>query len=505
MPTGAGPTIASGPEEAHEAILRFLNTSKQPVLIEPGDAQFALTPDSYFLEFANGKLSIQAWDRERTLHRKITAVISEKLGTLELAIERFGKKTGTLQLVDVARPRSRTLKQKTARLTFRESFRRMLGRQFAGWEIVDLTSETDLQHSLSPAYSRAFLKKGPVGWAAMGAPPEALDVDGILSFGLIWLDYLRRREEKIRMQGLALFMPAGQEKTTCLRLRYLDSTRGEYAVFRYSSGFEQRLDLNDFGNLDTHLRPRRSEGPREIQETNASLNGLRRVPGVDFIESVDETVSIRIRGVEFAKLVGSRISFGLETKTELTASNTQEMEVLATEVSERRSHDCGDRKSSLYQRNPELWLESQVRRSIAQVDAALNPAPLYGQVPAFAAGDRGVIDLLGVDFAGRLVVMELKASPDIHLPLQALDYWMRVNWHAVREEFQMNGYFAGIPLLKQAPRLLLIAPSLDFHPSIDTILKYFAPEIEVERIGLSMDWRREVHVVFRLRGSESRA
>ena len=49
--------------------------------------------------------------------------------------------------------------------------------------------------------------------------------------------------------------------------------------------------------------------------------------------------------------------------------------------------------------------------------------------PHFAAGSRGILDVLATDYHGRLVVIEVKASEDIHLPLQALDYWMRVKWH----------------------------------------------------------------------------
>ncbi len=51
---------------------------------------------------------------------------------------------------------------------------------------------------------------------------------------------------------------------------------------------------------------------------------------------------------------------------------------------------------------------------------------LYSQVPALARGDRGMLDLLTLDRSNRLVVIELKAEEDLHLPLQALDYWIRV-------------------------------------------------------------------------------
>ena len=127
------------------------------------------------------------------------------------------------------------------------------------------------------------------------------------------------------------------------------------------------------------------------------------------------------------------------------------------------------------------------------------PAPVYGQVPAFAADDRGVLDLLAVDHRGRLAVIELKASEDVHLPLQALDYWMRVQWHVERREFQANGYFpAGLPdCFAGAPRLLLVSPALDFHPSNERVLRYFSPRIPVERIGVGLEWRKELKVMFR--------
>ena len=57
-------------------------------------------------------------------------------------------------------------------------------------------------------------------------------------------------------------------------------------------------------------------------------------------------------------------------------------------------------------------------------------------------------------------MLELKADEDIHLPLQGLDYWARVQWHHLRGEFTANGYFAGKDLSPQPPLLLLIAPAL---------------------------------------------
>jgi hypothetical protein len=107
-----------------------------------------------------------------------------------------------------------------------------------------------------------------------------------------------------------------------------------------------------------------------------------------------------------------------------------------------------------------------------------------------------------VDHTGRLTVVELKASADLHLPLQALDYWVRVKWHLEAREFSANGYFPGMELRPDPPRLLLVSPSLEFHPTTETILSYFAPAIEVERIGLAVEWRKGLQVMFRLNGAQ---
>jgi hypothetical protein len=113
-----------------------------------------------------------------------------------------------------------------------------------------------------------------------------------------------------------------------------------------------------------------------------------------------------------------------------------------------------------------------------------------------------VIDLLGVDCHGRLTVMELKASCDLQLPLQALDYWMRVNRHLQAGDFERQGYFPGITLRRDPPRLLLIAPALAFHSTSETILTFMKPGIEITRVGLASNWRHGLRVMFRLQGAE---
>lgn len=476
------------PAEILCAVERFLETSQEPVLCEPGEGWLAITPENFVMETRGGCAQLQAWDQRRNLVRRVTAIERESRGKLVLKVARFGKLQGTLELIDRRRAVRDNVPLRSARLGFREKFRRFLRRQFPTYKLAELTTEADLEHTLSPAYPRALLRQGASAWAAIGAAPDCTHRDGVLTFGLIWLDYLRQREPSLVVHGLVLYLPADGAKTTCLRLLFLDPAAAQYCAFVYdpdNDGLEERVDLRDFGNLDTHLEPyqRRILTPLQYQ-----------IPEVETIDRGDGELSFRVHGLEFARTAGPQLQVGLETKR---IGSDHDARAWAAELSRIRSADARDRRNPLYLKNPEAWLESQVRAHIQEIDASLLPKPVYGQVPAFAAADRGVLDLLAVDLSGRLAVIELKATEDVHLPLQALDYWMRVQWHVQRGEFQSNGYFAGYELRCERPRLLVVSPALDVHTSNETVFRYFSPQIPVERIGVGLQWRRELKVMHR--------
>jgi hypothetical protein len=175
---------------------------------------------------------------------------------------------------------------------------------------------------------------------------------------------------------------------------------------------------------------------------------------------------------------------------------------MSREISRVRDPEAEDRQHPLYSLNPEGWLESQMRAHPETIDASLRSVPIYGQVPIFNGSERGVIDLLGIDHTGRLVVIEIKTTADLQLPFQALDYWLRVRKHLEAGDFERLGYFSGHVVSPEPPRILLVAPALEFHSTIETLLGALAPQIEVTRIGLAADWRSRLRVMFRLRGNE---
>jgi hypothetical protein len=85
-----------------------------------------------------------------------------------------------------------------------------LRRQFPEWKLAELSADANLEFSLSPAFPRAFIRYGQHAWAALACPPDG-DAAAVISFALIWLDYLRAREKRVVVEGLAVYVPEGRE------------------------------------------------------------------------------------------------------------------------------------------------------------------------------------------------------------------------------------------------------------------------------------------------------
>ena len=465
VPKPATRAARSDPAGVQTAIEAFLAAARQPVLQEPGELPFPLQTGQFELAQKAGALVVSTWDETRQLHRRAIAVAEDRPGRLTLTIERFGGKLGMIVLYDESKPALAPLRKQGERHHFREQLRGLLRKQFPGWRLLDLSADLDMEHSLSANYPRALLRKGPCGVAVIGAAPGPAEPTLALTYGLIWLDYLRRREPDLRIESLAIFLPAPALTATALRLKWL--TGAQFRLFTYSAeGQSQELDLADCGNLHTELRPAQPHTPSPLHaEAETTAKG------------------VRLRGLE------------------LPSCAPGELPAVIAEMARLRSADSPDRLNPLYTRRSEGWLEAQIRRHLEAIDATLQTAPLYGQVIAVAGVDRGIADILAVDFDGRLAVLEIKAEEDIHLPLQALDYWMRIAHHAAQADFRPRNYFPAVQLRPDPPRLLLVAPALSFHPTTETILRFFSSKIAVERIGLALEWRQTVRVLFRYRGA----
>ncbi len=309
--------------ELQAAVESFLKASSQPALLEPGEELLPITGGNLILDVRDSRLTLQAWDERRNLVRRVADIRGETRGRMELTVERFTGKRGALFLLDLARPASAEWSRRGTRMVFRERFRDFLSREFPAWKTAELSTEADLEHMLSPAYPRALLRRDAAELAAIAAPAGTGNASGVLSFGLIWLDYLRNRERRLGIENLLLFLPADEARPTALRLRHLNHNATQFALYGYDqAGQTARLDPRDAGNLDTKL-----EICRQPSSTHQRvLEKLTSIEGVERVETGDGEASLRARGLEFARTAGAEFVFGFGERTLLGAHNLAECE-----------------------------------------------------------------------------------------------------------------------------------------------------------------------------------
>jgi hypothetical protein len=404
------------------AIEAFLSTCRQPAALESGEEAIALLPGQYALEIRSGRLAIEIWAEKRSISRRIVEIEGSSTGVLDCVIHRFGNREGRLAFLDLARPQTAHRQLTGQRQNFGEQFRRMVTRQFPGWDIRTLTVAQDLRRSFSGIYPRAHLYQNRQHIAAIAcAEPES--ESGLLAFALLWHQHIANTYDAEFTARLVLFLPHGCGNQTAHRLRWLNKDRLRYSICLFNEhGAAGEVDLNDLGNLQTAIASHPAEAPAAEQVAGGP---------------------------------------------------------------------------------PEHWLETVVRSSIAIIDPFLRPCPVHSQVLTFAGGDRHLIDLLAVTIDGQLCVLELKVSEDLQLPIQALDYWMRIYWHARRQE--LNHLFPDVALQQLPPKLILLAPAMEFHSTNARLLRYFSSQVQVERVGVNSEWREQLRVILRLEGSASPA
>jgi len=483
-----------------EALDRLLAAGR--VEVRENGAWLATVEDfRYELRQQGDVLLLHLWSAENNVVRRVLRIEEGEPGSLTLEVARFSRpKPDRLEFVSApdGRAPGRILREQ-----FCARFRDLLVRQFPDDELASLTAAADLRHSLSGNYPRGILRGDSHAWAVLGAGPgeSAATYDGLLTFGLLWLSRARRLARGQSIAGLRLFCPEGAGRVTAHRLQALSKLNAvEIYEYNVDSWRARRLDSSDSGNLDAWLAPCREIDAilAQARPSIERISGLTTAPITAAVIPRTHDVALRCRGLLFALWRSDGMFYGIgDPRRVLTPDRQGEFEALLRDLEVHRSPVATDTKHPLYRAQPERWLESLVAADPTRVDARLDPRFFYSQVPALATGDRGVMDAIAVTRNGRLAVIELKASEDLQLASQAVDYWLRVRWHHTQQDFARYGYFSGIELDPRPPLLFLVAPALHFHPASEVVLQCLAPEIEIFRVGVSEHWRRGIKVVLR--------
>jgi len=548
-------------EQIARALEDFLAEHPKSVVAEDGKILFDMRSAKYQLATEHGRCTLQLWSEDRNLVRRVSAAIergSARDRMLRLTVQRFGQARPSSLEILADRDRRTPSTREATRLRYLKALERVMLRANADdwgeWTSEGFRTAMDLEKSFGPAYARGSLVHGQQAWAviAVNAEESQVTVDGILTLGVLWLAHCRESSGGRRLYcGLRLIVPRGMATLTLSRLAWMNTDAAQWELWEFDEKSEEmeRRDAEDQGNLTTRLIHAPDEAAARERFAESAARVMDLVP-----EAMREVVEQRIRsgvemafllhGLEFARVrMGyagqsfnrvQEITFGAgANETPLTEDNAGELRELVARLFARRtaggaSNGSGeaatagaddeasagsrpDRRDPLYRMQSERWLESVLWRDVSLIDAHLDATHVYTQVPAFAAADRGMLDLLSVDKSGRLAVIELKVEEDLHLALQGLDYWVRVRWHHQQNpdqnsglgEFQRNGYFGGVRLAEGAPRLYLVAPALRVHPATEVVLRYLSPRVDWTLVAIDERWRRKMKVIWRKRSGQN--
>jgi hypothetical protein len=382
---------------------------------------------------------------------------------------KFRTQTDTITLYPGERlPSGPELRRK--RRAFQREIARALCTCFGARRIERQMLFSDRQNGIGGAYPRFLIGRQAV--ITVDPDESSAVINGLMRAAFLWGPLIRRHVTAV--------VPYGRHHTISSRLRTMRRARETVQWLQWDGNSVEPLRESSI-EADTHVHEFTvPSASAEVARICALAPGL--LQAVPYIPG--KAISIRLRGLEIARVSAEGTSYPLGDSLE---------ELIAELDSVRR---YGSRHP-LARAHEERWLESKLLDDICQLIPSIDTRHIYPQVPSFVGEERNVIDLLTITNEGRLVIIEIKASPDPDLPFQALDYWIAVERHRKASDFQSKGYFAGRILLDQPAVLVMVAPLLAYHKTSRRLIDMLPADVPLMEIGINETWKKQIKVLRR--------
>ncbi len=484
-------------EISHKELAERLKAHEEWLLVEPDGGNFPLSRSEIELTFERGRLLLafldekgfQTWrvagwefekqkilfnltrnfGRERRKTRLVPRVLAAELAdTVEGA--RLEKANKIADLIVRGQPKTKLRRVRLNQETGR--FAQMIFEDFSGKQIAALADVSGV------------------------ASPENL-----LASAILWLEKLGRRKDPVER----VWLPAEKRPARGLqRLLALlrESRRAKIELFEISRSDGQGELLSAKRKLQTtdlwREKPKKIPAVRLAELSRKAQEIVSLAPReIDAIFTAHGE-TLRFRGLAFArvrKIFGAEKAwFGVEAKRQILGAETfEEFLELVENLKIYRRADSPNKQHALYLLAPESWLEALLRKNVKRLDANLILSPIYNQFRV--SGER--IDLLALRRDGRLVVVELKTSPDREMIFQAVDYWRQVELQRRAGNLQKAKIFGDAEISGEPALVYLVAPTLSFHRDFDFLAQTVSPEIEIARFCLNENWRESLKVMRR--------
>jgi len=485
----------------------FLLQAEQWRLLQDSAFRAELLSDNCSIGLEFGKLIFAFWNDELSESWRVLGYEINEERLLLSVSRQLGRISAQIELCPVEMDTEVAREIQVRRREYHDLICDVALKTFPGWRIERAATRRDDWRQLSGIYTRLLLDKRGEKIVAIGVNQQESQsaINRLLSSALVWHDRVNQRIPSENLRRLALFAPAGRALALAQRMTALKTGAVELELYEVEEAMGTASAVRPFDQGDLieksakdHIWPEyRPLKPDPIRDQIFAL-----APDSITVDQrpTSSYESLRVRGLEFARVYKSKgvAQFGIgDSRKQLTAATFPDLARLVGEIISHRRADAEDKQHPFYTLQAERWLEEILRNDIRALDSTLDPRYVYAQIPAYRGDERGMIDLLAVNNNRRLVVIELKVTEDIDLPMQGLDYWLRVEWHRKRNDFRRRGYFAGIELSDESPMLYLVAPLFRFHRTLETVARWIDRRAQVFRIGITENWRAGIKVLLR--------
>lgn len=344
--------------------------------------------------------------------------------------------------------------------------------------------------------------------AVLSDVSDSLTPELLLSSAIIWLSKLQRRKkspideiwilsEKRKVKNL-------QKLHACLQNNWKQNIK--LWEVKTSKGKNKSAEVEIFENKPLQInglwryKPTQLQFGKDLEVSEISKEIIKLAPQeIDYLFS-KKGETLRYSGLPFVRVrkifEDEKTWFGIDRSRRILNENSYEdFYELFENIKKYRRFDSENKQHAFYKDASEAWLESILRENIKLLDANLILSPIYNQFRT----SRDKIDLLALRKDGRLVIIELKVSPDREMIFQAVDYWRKIELQRRKGILDEAKIFGNLEIADKPTIIYLVAPTLSYHRDFNFLAKTVSDEINIHRFDLAEKWRENLKVLGRRR------
>ena len=452
------------------------------------EIDFATTDDRTHFSFLDD-LGLHTWRLNNVEHSN-GEIVLDVAGA-------FGKNRETLRLVPREPASLLAAEVELARLKKANEIAHVLAAGVPGTKVVRVALSNE-----NGRIAHIFFKRGTWKHGAMMADVSGtMTHEALLATAILWRQKLAsRKKDPVSEVCIAA------EKRSAKNLQKLHALM-TVGVQGYVKVFETRRTKEPPEIIELPVKKVRDlwrERPRKLSLPHVPFPSETAQRMIDLApEKIDVIYSkqgetLRFLGLPFARvrsMLGTEKAwFGTgKEKRVLNNASWQAFCELVEDLKNHRRPGAANKRHELYRAAPEAWLEAILRQNIRLLDPNLILSPIYNQFRA--SSDK--IDLLALRRDGRLVIIELKTTPDREAVFQAADYWRKIELQRRSGNLRAIRAFGDAEILDKPALVYIAAPALSFHRDFEFFARMLVPEIELWRWELHENWRGKIKVIAR--------